>query len=180
MRRPIMSDSNPYASAVANSDSVTRIPRIVPVSAVAVLCVASILLGTYGIVAAIYVLSQLAETGAADVPRFWFKSLIRFPLGSVIYMLPTVLPAAFAFAVLWTYIRGKVLRGWRSVLVFGSLLAVAVWSVRLMAEVLLHRPTFLRGSSVFDLVFLSICCAFGAAIARVWSHRTTKNATSRN
>ena len=51
--------------------------------ALTMICVTFTLLGTYALTAAIWVLAQLAEPGAVSVPRFWVKSLIRYPLHRV-------------------------------------------------------------------------------------------------
>ena len=161
----------------SNTDADSKRSVRISAVAVAILCFVCMLLGTYVMVATIWVLIQLAHPGAASVPRYWMKSLIRYPLHSTLHTAPTVLFSCIVSTVAWRAICGGTISGRRNVFAFAGLVAVTCWIIRVLAQVVL-RGQFIR-SPMFDLVFLFACTAIAASIAVLWSRRSATSQSQR-
>lgn len=139
---------------------------------VARICVGCMLVGTYVVVATVWMLAQLHEPGAASVLRFWRKSLVLYPLRTTFFTAPTVFAAGILSAVAWRLIRGRTTEGWRNVILLTGLIASACWLIRIVAQLVFRRQWFIH-SPTFDLITLWTCAMIAACIVCFKSRHAT-------
>lgn len=159
-----MADANPYNPVqtllVDSKDSYQRVTYV----KLALVNTASVLVGTYILIATIYVMNQLAEPGAVNVPRFWYKSLVRFPLQSVyrysLILIPTMVAIVFAFRAIGS--RESV--NLRSIIIFGLTSWVTFCLTKAVVLFFAYDSTPRRDDLFFGLLMPLIYFGLGTGI----------------